>query len=224
MKRSEINSIIRENKALCEKYHFALPEWTNWTPSDWASKGEECLEIKRNGLGWDITDFGSGDFKKVGLSLVTIRNGNLKYDKKPYCEKIMILRPGQVTPTHFHWNKMEDIIYRGGEGEFSVKLWHAGKDEEKTDETVHLKIDGVLHSFEPGKTYTIPKGCSICFEPYTYHEFWMEGGYGLIGEVSMVNDDAADNRFYAPTGRFPAIEDDVPAEVLLCTEYPDLNK
>ena len=27
-------------------------------------------------MGWDITDFGSGDFKKIGLSLITLRNGN----------------------------------------------------------------------------------------------------------------------------------------------------
>ncbi len=31
----------------------------------------------------------------------------------------------------------------------------------------------------------------------------------LIGEVSMVNDDEADNRFLDPIGRFPAIEVDV---------------
>ena len=41
-------------------------------------------------------------------------------------------------------------------------------------------------------------------------------------EVSMVNDDSADNRFLEPIGRFPDIEEDVPAEVLLCNEYPDL--
>jgi D-lyxose ketol-isomerase len=38
----------------------------------------------------------------------------------------------------------------------------------------------------------------------------------------MVNDDAADNRFWEPIGRFPEIEEDVPAEALLCTEYPEL--
>ncbi len=223
MKRSEINRIIRENKELCDKYGFALPAWADWTPADWAAKGEECLEIKNNCMGWDITDFGSGDFEKIGLSLVTIRNGNIKYDRKPYCEKIMILRPGQITPCHFHWNKMEDIIHRAGEGQFCFRLWKANKAEEKTDEPVFVKVDGVVTEYEPGKVYTVPKGCSVCFEPYTYHEFWYEGGCGLIGEVSMVNDDAADNRFYEPVGRFPAIDEDVPAEVLLCNEYPELK-
>ena len=100
----------------------------------------------------------------------------------------------------------------------------ANKEEEKTDEPVHLKIDGVDTEFQPGVKYEVPLGCSVCFEPYTYHTFWMEGGNGLIGEVSMVNDDAADNRFYEPTGRFPDIEEDVPATCLLCTEYPELDK
>ena len=29
-------------------------------------------------LGWDITDFGSGDFAKLGLLLFTVRNGSLR--------------------------------------------------------------------------------------------------------------------------------------------------
>ncbi len=224
MKRSEINAIIEENKRMCKEGHFNLPAWAYWTPEDWAGKGKECLEIKRNCMGWDITDFGSGDFFKVGLSLITLRNGNPKYDRKPYCEKIMLVRDGQVTPCHFHWNKMEDIIFRAGSGKFCMMLWKANKEEEKTDEPVHLKIDGVDTEFQPGVKYEVPLGCSVCFEPYTYHTFWMEGGDGLIGEVSMVNDDAADNRFYEPTGRFPDIEEDVPATCLLCTEYPELDK
>ncbi|MCQ2143755.1 MAG: D-lyxose/D-mannose family sugar isomerase, partial [Bacteroidales bacterium] len=137
----------------------------------------------------------------------------------------MLVRDGQVTPCHFHWNKMEDIIFRGGEGEFCMVLWKADpKTEEKIlDEDVMLKVDGVETMFKPGVKYTIPQGASVCFQPYTYHSFWMEGGCGLIGEVSMVNDDAADNRFYEPIGRFPEIEEDVPAECLLCTEYPELG-
>ena len=226
MKRSEINAIIRYNKDFCKKWNFHLPAWADWTPADWAAKGEECLEIKRNSMGWDITDFGSGDFEKVGLSLVTMRNGNPLYDRKPYCEKIMIVRDGQVTPTHFHWNKMEDIIFREGDGKFCMRLWNADPETEELipDTPVKLKVDGVITEFEPGKTYTIEKGQSVCYTPYIYHTFWCEGGTCLIGEVSMVNDDAADNRFLDPTGRFPEIEEDVPSEAGLCTEYPELVK
>ena len=45
----------------------------------------------------------------------------------------------------------------------------------------------------------------------------------MIGEVSSVNDDHTDNTFLEQVGRFPEIEEDVPAEALLCTEYPELK-
>ena len=50
--------------------------------------------------------------------------------------------------------------------------------------------------------------------------FWGEEGKGkvLVGEVSMCNDDTNDNRFWEPTGRFPEIEEDVPAEFILANE------
>ena len=105
MKRSEINQYIREAKAFMTKYHFMLPPWVDWTPDDWKSKGPECNDIRERAMGWDLTDFGWGDFLKIGLTLVTLRNGSLQKKDKPYCEKIMFVRCGQVTPTHFHWLK-----------------------------------------------------------------------------------------------------------------------
>ena len=45
----------------------------------------------------------------------------------------------------------------------------------------------------------------------------------MVGEVSKVNDDAKDNRFYDPTGRFPAIEEDEKPFRLLCNEYPTVK-
>lgn len=49
-------------------------------------------EIKDNMLGWDITDFGHGDYEKIGLLMFTIRNGSLESDEysKPYAEKLLI--------------------------------------------------------------------------------------------------------------------------------------
>lgn len=35
--------------------------------AEWAEKGDEIREIRDNMLGWDITDFGQGDFEKTGL-------------------------------------------------------------------------------------------------------------------------------------------------------------
>ena len=83
MKRSEINHLIAESLQFFAEQNFKLPVWGYWTASEWKGKTQECIEINQNMLGWDLTDFGSGDFHKRGLILFTIRNGNPKMDKKP---------------------------------------------------------------------------------------------------------------------------------------------
>jgi len=218
MKRSEINQYVKEAKDFLNKNHFYLPVWAAWTPEEWAAKGDECKEIRQNELGWDITDFGKGNFLHEGLTLVTIRNGNLKLDKKPYCEKIMYVREGQITPTHFHWTKMEDIINRGG-GTLCIRIWKADVDEKVMDSDVNVQIDGVTTTVKAGSIIRLTKGMSISFVPYIYHEFWSEGGDSLIGEVSTVNDDKVDNRFLEPLPRYPKIEEDELPAFVLCNEY-----
>jgi len=83
MKRSEINQIIVEAKAFLAEHQFHLPPWAYWSLSDWKKNKEAAAEVMSNMLGWDITDFGSGDFWKRGLFLFTLRNGNPRRDKKP---------------------------------------------------------------------------------------------------------------------------------------------
>lgn len=220
MKRSEINTAIREAAEFFRRNGFALPVWAEWPAAEWQTKGAEYAEIGRNAMGWDITDFGKGDFAREGLSLMTLRNGNPAFDNKCYCEKIMMVREGQVTPLHFHWKKMEDIINRAG-GTLCMRLWRAGSDERLTDDPLTVRIDGVAVSVAAGSTLRLAPGQSICYEPYIYHTFWAEEGDCMVGEVSMVNDDAADNRFFEPLGRFPEIVEDEPAAYALCNEYPD---
>ena len=94
MQRSEINNIIRYMENLVAKNGFNLPPFCHWTPEDWPVKGHEYDEIRDNMLGWDITDYGLGDWEKVGFALITLRNGNLndpKY-KKTYAEKLLMLK------------------------------------------------------------------------------------------------------------------------------------
>lgn len=93
---------------------------------DWKSKGRNVMTSGKEPWAGAMTDFGWGDFLKIGLTLVTLRNGSLQKKDKPYCEKIMFVRCGQVTPTHFHWLKTEDIINRGG-GILCMRLWKADK-------------------------------------------------------------------------------------------------
>ena len=223
MKRSEINASIREALALFEEYKITLPPFTAWTPEEWATKGDEVAEIKENMLGWDITDFGQGDFNRIGLFLITLRNGNQKNPNKypkPYAEKIMIVKENQITPMHFHWSKMEDIINRGG-GNLMIKLYNSTEDEELADTDVVVSMDGVRHTLPAGSIVRLEPGQSITLTKGLYHRFWGEEGKGtvLVAEVSMCNDDAADNRFYDAVGRFPEIEEDEAPLRLLCNEY-----
>ena len=133
MKRSEINKIIVDALAFADKMNFLLPPFARWTPEEWAKVAHdpEYDEIRDNMLGWDITDFGSGDYHKIGLLMFTIRNGNYGMDKytKPYAEKMLITEENQVTPYHFHRMKMEDIINRGG-ADLVVKLYNADENED----------------------------------------------------------------------------------------------
>ncbi len=223
MKRSEINQAIRRMEALLEAHRFLLPDFCGWTPADWADKGAEYDEIRDNMLGWDVTDYGMGDFHKLGLTLITIRNGNPANPKytKTYAEKIMLVEEGQVSPMHFHWHKMEDIINRGG-GNLVFKLYNATEDEGLADSDVEICQDGRRYMVKAGSEIILKPGQSLSLYPYYYHEFTVEPGTGdvLVGEVSMCNDDNTDNRFLEPLGRFPTIEEDEPPHRLLCTEYP----
>lgn len=220
MKRSEINRIIANAKEFLETHKFHLPPWAYWSLDDWKENKENAAEVINNMLGWDITDFGSGDFYKRGLFLFTLRNGKFNVDKKPYAEKIMIVQEEQETPMHFHWSKMEDIINRGG-GNLVIEVYNATPDEELSGTPVHLKTDGIKRTVPAGGKIILKPGESVCFEQRIYHRFYGEPGKGtvLVGEVSMVNDDTADNRFHETVGRFPTIEEDVKPLHLLVSDY-----
>lgn len=223
MKRSEINAAMQEAKKLFAEYKISLPPFVEWTPEEWMTKGEETQEIKDNMLGWDITDFGQRDFDKTGLLLITLRNGNQKEAEKypkTYAEKLMVVKENQVTPMHFHWSKMEDIINCGG-GNLIIKLYNSTEEEELADTDVVVTMDGIKHVFPAGHEVRLTPGESITLTQGLYHRFWGEEGKGtvLVTEVSMTNDDNADNRFYDQAGRFPEIEEDEKPLHLLCNEY-----
>ena len=226
MRRSEINGYIEEAKAFLAEHQFRLPPFAYWTPRQWKKKGHEADEIRSRHLGWDLTDFGSGNFSQEGLLLFTIRNGKLDdpKNKKLYAEKIMIVREEQVTPWHFHHLKTEDIINRGA-GRLVCELYNSDRLGSFAKTRVRVSCDGVVREMAPGGKVILEPGESITLVPGLYHTFYGEAGAGtaLIGEVSSVNDNATDNRFYAPLPRFPAIEEDEPPAHLLCNEYPPAN-
>ena len=226
MKRSQINAALKELESMCEKYHCYLPPFCHFTPADWQTKGHEYDEVRDCMLGWDITDFGQGDFDKIGFSLITIRNGNLKKaDKYPkvYAEKILYLKEGQMACNHFHWYKTEDIINRGG-GNCLIRVYNSLPNEEidyESDVTIHK--DGCQLTVPAGTQIRLCPGESLFVTQRMYHDFQVEPGTGpvLLGEVSQCNDDYTDNRFLPPVGRFPDIDEDEAPYRLLCNEYPN---
>jgi len=227
MKRSELNAIIEEAIVFLDRQNFKLPPFGYWTMEEWVSLNEEYREIRDNMLGWDITDFGSGDYRKTGLLMFTIRNGSFT-DKvaypKPYAEKILIVGEGQITPYHFHWKKMEDIINRGG-GNLLVKVYNSTPQEEKSIDPVVVSVDGRRYTVPAGSVIRLTTGESITLPCGQYHKFWGEVGMGtvLVGEVSCVNDDTVDNRFFEPVGRFPTIEADVPIRYPLFSDVKEMT-
>jgi len=223
MKRSELNKIIDDAVEFCKKMNFLLPPFAYWTLADWKTHASDSQEILDNQMGWDITDFGSGDFKNVGLLIFVLLNGNFtnsKY-KKPYCEKILIQDESQVLPLHYHWKKMEDIINRGG-GNLMVALYNAISDDEIDQQTaVKVNMDGRTFEIQAGEALRVCPGESITLEPKQFHKFWAEPGTGkvLLGEVSTVADEEADNNFLEYRCRLPAIEEDEEPKYLLFADY-----
>lgn len=222
MKRSEINAAIRWAEDLLRTHHISLPLYAAWSPEDWKGHAEVIGVVKRLMLGWDITDYGCGDFQKIGTVLYTVRNG-LQDDPTvgvPYCEKYLLMREGQRLPKHYHVSKTEDIINRAG-GVLAVYLWNTDAAGKQLDTDVKVFMDGIEYSYKAGEEILVYPGDSISLAPHIAHIFGPKPGFGdiVVGEVSKVNDDTTDNYFLEPTARFADIEEDEPVLHPLCNEY-----
>ena len=223
MKRSEINRILEEGDAFIRSFGFVLPPFAHWSPDEMRARRGEIDGVVDARLGWDITDYGQGRFDALGLFLFTVRNGRPDDLKRGggmcYAEKIMISRRDQISPMHRHYVKAEDIINRGG-ATLAVELY--GADDEGAfaeDRGGTVWCDGQRRDFAPGEVLRLAPGESVTLMPGDWHAFWGEGGDVLIGEVSTVNDDEADNWFRDPIGRFAEIEEDVAPLRLLASDY-----
>lgn len=159
MKRSEINNALKEMEKMVGNYHFVLPPFCHFTPEEWKQKGSEYDEVRDNMLGWDITDFGLGQFDKIGFSLITIRNGNLINDKytKPYAEKLLFIKEGQTAEMHYHAYKMEDIINRGG-GNVLIRVYNSTPDCQFSNEPVKIVCHGKSFEVAPGTQVKLTPG------------------------------------------------------------------
>lgn len=223
MKRSRVNEIIRESEAFIRSHGFVLPPFADWTPDEFKARRDEAKAIIDARCGWDITDYGKGDYDRMGLFLFTLRNGRLADLQRGggmcYAEKLLISKDDQLSPHHTHVIKAEDIINRGG-GTLVVELF--GSDEEGMFSETHggqVFCDGLAVPYGPGQRLRLSPGESVTLLPGDWHAFWAEGGTVLIGEVSTVNDDETDNVFRDPIGRFSDIEEDEEPLRLLVSDY-----
>jgi len=225
MNRSTINRYIEEAISFFNKFYYKLPQWAYFTTEEWKQKGNEYAEVRESKLGWDITDFGSGHFEKTGLLLFTLRNGTYseKGNTKPYTEKIMLVRDKQVTPAHFHRNKISDVINRGG-GKLCIQLWQTSPYEIISGESFTVQLDGVTYAMQPGDIIRLKPGESLCLQPRTCHKIWTENGMTIMGEIATVTDDKNDDCFLEPTGVFSVITEDEPILYCLCSEYPNFQE
>ncbi len=223
MKRSEVNAIMGQAAELIAAHGFCLPPFAWWSPEAFRARGQQAARVVEARLGWDITDYGQGDFDRVGLALFTLRNGRMPDLRAGggmcYAEKLLISREGQLSPMHRHIVKAEDIINRGG-ATLAVELY--GSDAAggfARDRGGTVWCDGIARPFAPGEVIRLAPGESVTLMPGDWHAFWGEGGDVLVGEVSTVNDDLTDNVFCEPLGRFAEIEEDEAPRHLLVSDY-----
>src|SRR3954452_8092779 len=221
MKRSETDAAVDAARALAAEFRFALPPFAAWGRDEWLRRAPAIRDTMARGLGWDVTDFGRGDFARFGLTLLTIRNGTLEEQAaglgQTYAEKLMRVDVGQETPFHLHHRKTEDIGNRGG-GDIVAEL----VDPLDPALPVSTIVDGLPRTIAPGERVRVPPGGSVQVPKGIRHRFWAEGEPVLAFEVSSVTDDANDNELLEPGPRYPGIDEDAPARTLLVAEYAAL--
>ncbi|RUT30969.1 D-lyxose/D-mannose family sugar isomerase [Arsenicitalea aurantiaca] len=223
LKRSDVNEIIARGDAFIRSFGYILPPFAYWSPEDFRSRAGQIEGIRAGALGWDITDFGLGDFEKSGLFLFTVRNGSAADLARGrgmlYAEKAMIARKEQLTPTHTHKVKAEDIINRGG-GTLVLELCGDADGSPDRDRPVTVRCDGIERRIAGGDKLKLSPGESVTLMPGDWHAFWAEGSDVFVGEVSTVNDDAGDNYFADPrVSRFSGLQEDVAPTRLLVSDY-----
>ncbi len=236
IKRSVVNENIRKVREYMRMRGIPLPPFADYTVEDWKNIEDDEVEIIENMLGWDVTDFGMGNFDEYGLVLFILRNGNVKKADlypKTYCEKFFLLKAGQKIPSEYHWYRTEDIINRGT-GVFEVTLYNAAKEDFEDHEALGRGVNGIYDTSDvevvmDGKKIRVPAGGklrvhpgqSITFTPGMYHQLEALPEYGdcLMFEVSAASDDSIDNRSHAAGKRYPGIEDDVEPEYLTSSDY-----
>ena len=221
MNRSSINRLIDQTIHFIGQQGFHLPRFAHWDLDEWKRKQSRAGAIFEAQLGWDVTDFGEGDFDRLGLVSFTLRNTNSDLDGKilrTYAEKLIVIRKGQAIALHFHRVKVEDIINRAGGG-LKIELHNSAEDGQLAAGMQTILMDGLWTEIPSGGIMELAPGESITIPQKCFHRFWADEQDVLIGEVSTSNDDYADNYFLKEYSRFPSIAEDETPKYLLVSDY-----
>lgn len=235
LKRSFINEKFRQAIEAVKRSGYPVPEYMMWSPEDWATKSREYQEIVDCQMGWDITDFGSGDFGKDGL--VTFNPLNGKYGDaryvRPYGERLCFSWPGSNGgPLHYHRGKMEDL-QNWSEGSMYVRHWNVTPYGERDfDSMVMVRIDGRRYMVKPGEIIEVKHHQRICSMPFIAHEgvavddvpYDPDALPGFCVELSSVVNDRVDNIYFEPWRKWDVdVIEDEPAQFCRVNEYPALK-
>jgi D-lyxose ketol-isomerase len=225
MNRSFVDARIDEMQALCERHGVTLPAFANWGKADFLANPDSAAFVAARGLGWNVAEFRPGAFATDGLTLFTLRMGDWRDLEtkrgRLYAEKAIMSLDGQKAPHHYHVVKTEDIVNRGG-ARFVVELFRVDGRGKPTKDRFRVLKDVSVLDLGPGDQVRLEPGESLTLEPYVAHAFWAQGGTALAGEVSLANDDRADNYFVPPLGVPNPIVEDAPARRVTVRDYSRL--
>lgn len=236
MKRSEINDSILLARDFFEAFRFHLPKWAFWNLQNWEHTGAEVQAIKDYRMGWDVTDFGSEDFRGAGMVSFLLRNGQIPKtfladnpDQEPsqarsYSEKIILVQVRQVCPLHYLHSRDIDLLNRGG-GDLVVQLHYPdAEDGVDVERRVPVLVNGIVYNIKAGGIVRLVPGDSITIAAGLYRKFWAEKSSCLVGEISSRCDEENDYHFLDETlHRITSIEEDEPCLHLLNYEYPETD-
>jgi len=239
VKRSEINASILLARDFFGAYRFKLPKWAAWSAINWDYSGEEMQAIKDCQLGWDVTDFGLGDFTRQGMTFFMLRNGDPSRKPVPensedlpaetskglgrdYSEKIMLGQMNQTLPFIALKKRAHDLINRGG-GDLVVQVHRSTPEHDLDEESrVPIQVNGIAYNIKAGGIVRLVPGDGLTLLPGIFHKYWTEKAGCIVGNISTTCNEAEDYLFLDPQSRrFPEIEPDESPIHLLHYEYPD---
>ncbi|PYE85656.1 D-lyxose/D-mannose family sugar isomerase [Pseudoroseicyclus aestuarii] len=221
MRRSRINTVMAEAAEVVRSQGLHLPPWAWWSPAEFMARRDSARGVIEAGCGWEVTDYGTGDFDRSGLVLFTLRNVTPadRAQGTGYAERLLVSRQDQLSPMRSHTHGAGDIINRGGAA-LVVELY--GSDDRggfAKGRGGRVLRDGIACDFAPGDRIRLQPGESLTLRPGDWHAFWGEGGSVLIGTVSTAGDTAGDTLFRDEIGPFGPVEEDASPEHLLVSDY-----